>query len=103
MPAPLSRTRISTSCPRAGHNVGIEYRWADGKYDRLDVLAAELAARHCDVILVGGGTPPALAANNATATIPVVFASVGDPVEMGLVASFARPGGNVTGVSVMTV
>jgi putative tryptophan/tyrosine transport system substrate-binding protein len=87
----------------AGRNVAIEYRWAEGKYDRLAGLAAGLAALKPSVIVAGGGTPPAAAAKHATSTIPIVFASVGDPVEMGLVASFARPGGNVTGVSVMTV
>jgi putative ABC transport system substrate-binding protein len=84
-----------------GQNVAIEYRWAEGRYDRLPGLAAELVTRKVDVILTSGGTPPTQAAKNATSTIPIVFVTADDPVEAGLVASFSRPGGNLTGVSIM--
>jgi putative ABC transport system substrate-binding protein len=82
-----------------GRNVVIEYRSAEGKLERLSALAAELVALKVDVIVTGGATPPALAAKQATRTIPIVFASAPDPVADGLVTSLARPGGNVTGSS----
>ena len=82
-----------------GRNVVIEIRDAEGKPERLPALAAELVALKVDVIVTGGGTPPALAAKQATKTIPIVFASAADPVTDGLVTSLARPGGNVTGSS----
>ena len=82
-----------------GKNIVIEYRWAEGKLDRLPTLASELVTLKVDVIVTSGGTPPALAAKEATTTIPIVVAGVGDAVGIGLVSSLARPGGNVTGLS----
>ena len=81
-----------------GQNIVIEYRWAEGRFDRLPDLAAELVRLKVDVI-VGAPTPAVLAAKNATALIPIVGVSLTEPVGVGLIASLARPGGNVTGVS----
>jgi ABC-type uncharacterized transport system substrate-binding protein len=85
-----------------GKNVAIEYRWADGHYDRLPALAADLVSRKVDLIVSFGGTTAARAAKNATSAIPIIFAFVGDPVGVGLVASLARPGSNLTGFSNLT-
>src|SRR5947207_1011616 len=81
-----------------GQNVAIEYRWAEGHYDRLPAMAVDLVGHKVEVI-VTGGIPAALAAKSATSTIPIVFTGVADPGAAGLVASLARPGGDLTGFS----
>jgi putative ABC transport system substrate-binding protein len=85
-----------------GQTVAIEYRWAEGRYDRLPALAADLVTRKVEAIITGG-IPPTVAAKKATSTIPIVFLTGTDPVGDGLIVSFARPGGNLTGVSVLNV
>jgi putative tryptophan/tyrosine transport system substrate-binding protein len=83
-------------------NVAVEYRWAEGQYDRLPALAAELVRSRVAVLVTTGGEPSVLAAKAATSSIPIVFTTGGDPVKMGLVASLSRPGGNATGASLLT-
>jgi putative ABC transport system substrate-binding protein len=86
-----------------GQNVFIEYKWAEGHYDRLPTLAAELVRRGVDVIVTAGGSNSGTAAKAATSTIPIVVLIGGDPVELGLAASFSRSGSNVTGIAQLVV
>jgi len=86
-----------------GQNVAIDFRWAEGQYDRLPGLASELVRRKISVLVAAGGSPAAMAAKEVSATLPIVFIAGANPVELGLVASLNRPGGNITGVSIRTI
>ncbi len=93
---------LSATGFKEGQNLVVEYRWAEGQYERLPALAADLVARQVAVIVAAGGDRPVFAAREASSTIPIVFSGSDDPVKFGLVSSLAKPGGNITGVSLFT-